>query len=268
MHAVNDDLDLSLRQMCGAWRLMTRDCAAPTVDAVGDVEYIFSNLPVAFFNIVVPTGRAMSAAALQDLGSQAVARVSGKALPWMFMVTHEALEPGVEPTACLDACGLAPALPLTGMSATRLTPAAGVPAGLELTVPQDDAGCGTVIDLNSAAYEMDLGAVKPVLGSRAFWAEHVPVLGLVDGTPASSAAVMMVDGVRYVALVATDPARRRRGYADAAMRRALELAAAKHGEVLTVLHATDAGRPVYERMGYTAISSHTLFMEKHFLEGH
>jgi hypothetical protein len=35
-----------------------------------------------------------------------------------------------------------------------------------------------------------------------------------------------------------------------------------------VLHATDAGRPVYERMGYTTISTHTLLMEKRFLEGH
>jgi predicted acetyltransferase len=79
---------------------------------------------------------------------------------------------------------------------------------------------------------------------------------------------MMVDGVRYVAMVATDPAHRRRGYADAAMRRALEIAADRHGDVLTVLHATDAGRPVYERMGYAPISTHTLLMEKHFLEGH
>jgi hypothetical protein len=52
------------------------------------------------------------------------------------------------------------------------------------------------------------------------------------------------------------------------MRRALAAAAAAHGEQPTVLHATDAGRPVYERMGYTPISTHTVFVEKRFLEGH
>jgi hypothetical protein len=52
------------------------------------------------------------------------------------------------------------------------------------------------------------------------------------------------------------------------MRRALENAASAHGEIPTVLHATDAGRPVYERMGYASISTHTLMMEKRFLEAH
>ena len=33
-----------------------------------------------------------------------------------------------------------------------------------------------------------------------------------------------------------------------------------------MLHATDAGRPVYERMGYASISTHLLLMEKRFLE--
>jgi predicted GNAT family acetyltransferase len=78
----------------------------------------------------------------------------------------------------------------------------------------------------------------------------------------------MVDGHRYVALVATDPGQQRRGYAEAAMRRALELSAGVHGERPTVLHATDAGRPIYQRMGYAAISTHTIFIEKSFLAGH
>jgi predicted GNAT family acetyltransferase len=78
----------------------------------------------------------------------------------------------------------------------------------------------------------------------------------------------MVDGYRYVALVATDPSQQRRGYADAAMRGALQHAAVVHGERPTVLHATDAGRPIYERMGYRTISNHTIFMEKAFVNGH
>ena len=94
------------------------------------------------------------------------------------------------------------------------------------------------------------------------------MLGLADGKPAASAAVLMVEGYRYVALVATDPGQQRRGYADAVMRRALEIAATAHGERPTVLHATDAGRPVYERMGYAAISTHTIFMEQSLLGGH
>ena len=71
-----------------------------------------------------------------------------------------------------------------------------------------------------------------------------------------------------VALVATAPAQRRRGYAEAVMRRALEVAASTHGDCPTVLHATDAGRPIYARMGYAPISTHTLFMDAALLSAH
>ena len=74
---------------------------------------------------------------------------------------------------------------------------------------------------------MDLNAGKDLIGRSSFWSGHAPVLGLAGGKPASAAAVVMVDGYRYVALVATDPAQQWRGYAEAAMRRALEVAASR-----------------------------------------
>jgi hypothetical protein len=167
----------------------------------------------------------------------------------------------------LDDCGLAPLLPLTGMYAQQIGEPPATPT-LRLTVPADDASCATVVDLNAAAYGMDLESSKPLLGRAGFWKGHFPVVGFADGAPASTAAVLMVEGIRYVALVATAPGQQRRGYADAAMRLALQLAADVHGQKPTVLHATEAGRPVYERMGYTAISTHTAYGPKAFLGGH
>jgi GNAT superfamily N-acetyltransferase len=153
------------------------------------------------------------------------------------------------------------------MFATHV-PAAGAPTGLPITVSDADAECAALVDINSAAYEMDLEPAKAVLGKQTFWNDHVAVLGSVDGAPVSGAAVLMVDGCRYVALVATAPAHRRRGYAEAVMRRALDVAASAHGECPTVLHATDAGRPIYARMGYAPISTHTLYMDAALLSAH
>lgn len=53
--------------------------------------------------------------------------------------------------------------------------------------------------------------------------------------------VLMAGGYRYVALVATARP--------------------------SLLHATDAGRPTYARMGYEPVASHTAFIEKRFLDG-
>ncbi len=263
---MNDDVTLSIRQMDGAWRLMCAAAPKSVVAATEGIQYIFSGLPVSFFNVALLTGSGLSADELSARGREACAWAAAQSVPWLMVVTHERLESGVE-VAVLDACGLATVMPMTGMRARTVAAAATVP-GLQLTVPQDDNACAAIVDVNALAYGMDLDASKATIGCRTFWKDQFPVLGVVEGKPVSSATVLMVDGHRYVALVATDPGQRRRGFADATMRRALENAAAVHGETPTVLHATDAGRPVYERMGYATISTHTLLMEKRFLEEH
>jgi GNAT superfamily N-acetyltransferase len=275
---MSDSVDLSIRQFTEAWRLMCAGGDAPiqhrmtesgpAVTAVEGIQYIFSGCPIAFFNVAILTGRGISSDVLKSRGEHACAWASGRGVPWLFVVTHEALQPDTDAAAVLESCGLAPMMPLTGMMAQSVSPETRIAEGLELTVPQDDGGCSAILDVNGLAYGMELEAGKDLIGTRSFWTKHFPVLGLTGGRPASSAAVLMVDGYRYVALVATDPGQQRRGYAEAAMRHALELSARVHGERPTVLHATEPGRSIYERMGYTPISTHTIFMEKAFLAGH
>jgi GNAT superfamily N-acetyltransferase len=264
---MNDNVTLSIRQMDGAWRLMCAGAPHAVVEATERIQYIFSGLPVGFFNVAMLTGSGLSADALSARGREACAWAAAQAVPWLLMVTHEQLASGVNAAEALDACALAAVMPMTGMLARTVAAGPTVPS-LQLTVPQDDSGCAAIVDVNALAYGMDLEASKATIGSRAFWKDQFPVLGVVDGKPVSSAGVLMVDGYRYVALVATEPGQQRRGFGDATMRRALENAARAHGETPTVLHASDAGRPIYERMGYAIISTHTLFMEKRFLEGH
>jgi len=262
------DTDLSLRQFGEAWRLMCASSPNRSIATSGGLDYCFSGLPIPFFNIALLTGHDLPAEALSAEGHRACAWAAERAVPWMFIVTQERLAPGVDATAALDACGLAPLMPLTGMAADDVAPSPRVPDGLQLAVAEDDAGCGAILDVNAVAYGMDLEAAKPMVGRRAFWEGHVAVLGLSGGTPVSCAGVLMVDGYRYVAMVATSPDQQRRGFGDAVMRHALALSAEAHGPRPTVLHATEAGRPVYERMGYRTIANHTVFMEKRFLAEH
>jgi len=265
---MTDAVALSISQFLDAWRLFGRACPASRIESAAGVDYIFTGLPIPFFNVAVPTGGPLSSASLDTTARGALQWAADKGAPWFFVVTHEALEAGVDAAATLEACGLVPLIPLTGMSARTIAPAAAVPAGLQLEVPEDDGGCGDAIDVNSAAYGMDLAAAKPPFARGAFWADHLLVLGRSGGAPATSAAVMLAGGHRYVALVATQPGQQKRGFAEAAMRHALSAAADKFGERPTFLHATDAGRPIYARMGYEAVASHTCFIDKRFLAGH
>jgi hypothetical protein len=264
---VSDQVDLSISQFVNAWRLMCRDATAYEEHEEDGLLLIFTGLPVPFFNVGLLTARGISADRLRSLGNRACAWASERPVPWLFVVTHDALDADVDPAAVLGSCGLASLMPLTGMRAEHVGEPHD-PPGLHLTVPRDDASCCTVVDVNTAAYGMDLDAGKALLGRAEFWKGHFPVVGHADGAPAATAAVLMVDGIRYVALVATVPGQQRRGFGDAAMRLALQLAADVHGQKPTVLHATEAGRPVYERMGYEAISRHTAYMPKAFLGEH
>lgn len=266
--APTDDVALSLSQFLGAWRLMSAGAPNAAITTTDAVDYVFSGVPIGFFNIALPTGRELSAEALSGLAQQAIAWATPHGVPWMFIVTQECLADGVDAAAVLQERGLVPVLPLTGMHATQVTEARGVPDGLTIGLADEDATCAASIDINTRAYGMDLEASKSLIGSRSFWKDHLLAVGSAEGTPSACAAVMLVDGYRYVALVATDPACQRRGFADAVMRHVLSESARRDGERPTVLHATAAGRPVYERMGYTTISNHTVFMEARFLEGH
>ena len=265
---MTDPVQLSIDQFTNAWRLM---CAASTYHAsstVSGVDLVFSGLPIAFFNVGLVTGRGLSATGLAESARCACAWAADRAVPWLLVTTQEALGAGVDATAALDEVGFAPVMPLTGMMATTVAPPARLPEGLELTTPDDDAACAAITTVNSRAYAMAMDAANEILGRRSFWRSQFPVVALASGSPVACAAALMVDGHRYVALVATDPAQQRRGYADAAMRRALADAAAVHGERPTVLHATEVGKPLYERMGYRAIANHTVFMDKRFLAEH
>ena len=265
---MTDSVRLSIEQFTAAWSLMCRVSPRHSSSSADDLALVFSGLPIAFFNVGVVTGSNVTRERLAAAARTACERAGVQAVPWLFVTTHEALAAGVDATSTLDAAGVAPLMPLTGMKAPRIAESARPADELQLTRPADDASCEVITAINSRAYGVELDGANPVIGRSSFWRDQFPVVAFASGSPASCAAVMMVDGHRYVALVATEPVHQRRGYAEASMRRALADAAAVHGEQPTVLHATEAGKPVYERMGYRTIANHTVFMEKRFLTEH
>jgi predicted acetyltransferase len=69
----------------------------------------------------------------------------------------------------------------------------------------------------------------------------------------SVSGAVPIDNALYVAWVATAREYRRRGLAELVMRHSLDAAERSTGLQRTILHATEEGRPVYQRMGYRPI---------------
>ena len=81
-------------------------------------------------------------------------------------------------------------------------------------------------------------------------------VGYVDDEPVATAAVHLAGGVNNVEMIATADAHRGTGYGAA-----VTWAATTADPALpAVLIASDLGRPVYERLGYTALTRWTLWM--------
>ncbi|MEJ1938734.1 GNAT family N-acetyltransferase, partial [Nostoc sp. NIES-2111] len=77
------------------------------------------------------------------------------------------------------------------------------------------------------------------------------MVGYVDGAAVSPASVIVLHNVLYVALVATAPDHRQRGYADAVMRHALQTAATEFDLHHAALDASVMGEPIYAAMGFS-----------------
>jgi hypothetical protein len=78
---MTDDVKFSIRQIDGAWRLMCAGGPKPVVAATEGIQYIFSGVPISFFNLAVLTGSGLSAEALGTHAREACAWAAAQSVP-------------------------------------------------------------------------------------------------------------------------------------------------------------------------------------------
>jgi ribosomal protein S18 acetylase RimI-like enzyme len=112
-------------------------------------------------------------------------------------------------------------------------------------------------DLNSLGYGFALEAGRAgLVGSRLWKSDRMHAWLAYEGDqPVACAATVEDRGNLFLALVATAPSSQRRGYGEAVVRKALHEAGRATGLKRATLHATDAGFPVYQRIGYRKVAT-------------
>lgn len=139
---------------------------------------------------------------------------------------------------------------ILGMSAAGLRPPRRPAAEVEWTIVRDDDSLRAFARINNDAYGYDPSLVclyehyRRSSGSRA-------VVGFVNGVPVACAAACPLDHGTYLGGVATVAAFRRRGYGEAASRRAIERAMADGSTPPAILFASPKRAPFYEPLGFT-----------------
>jgi GNAT superfamily N-acetyltransferase len=188
--------------------------------------------------------------------------LSTKSKPPMVLLCQDWLPDSVRPIVdfTFARAGLQPAIPLRGMVAEKLLPTARRCPELEYARVSDQETRNLISDINSVAYGFAIEHGRAAFTSPEAWpADCYGYVAFRKGKPVAAASTSVLNGSLgrslYVGFVATMPDAQRQGYAEAVMRHSLRQATEATGCQRSLLHATDAGHPIYLRMGYRDTAS-------------
>ncbi|WP_375759147.1 GNAT family N-acetyltransferase [Corallococcus exercitus] len=252
------EIDESHAQFRGAWRLFALGLPGGEVVERADVFITAGNVTWSLMNMAFLTRPVETEAELERAVDSAARYFAQGPHGWAFTLTPDWLAPALRERAdaLLASRGLKPGMLTTGMVADQLREPVRPLAPLELREVRDEWGRNAIADVNSSSYDVPQALGREALAAPGIYGpECRAFVGCHDGAPATTTAALRVDGIVYIALVATLAEHRRQGAAEIVLRRTLEEAKRAWGLERTVLHATAAGAPVYRRMGYRDVTS-------------
>jgi GNAT superfamily N-acetyltransferase len=250
----NPEIKESNDQYISMWKVLAGDRPGADLSEGAGLSMCWADSPFAFWNAVFLTEQ------IADAG-QLVARLNASA-DYMRARRHAGLVYVCEDYLSgaakdnLDAvaadAGLQFALDVRGMVGDILPLDAVAPhPTLQIRRVEDEEALMHYADINSEGYGFPLEAGRAGLAGSTLWKQTAfSFMGYENGRAVSTAAAIVNQGQLYLALVATRPEAQRKGYGEATVRHALQAAHQATGLKRTSLHATDAGFPVYRRVGY------------------
>lgn len=231
-----------------AWGYMTGQYPGHVHSNDAALAVTLSQTNCAFLNVLSVDQPVADAAVLESVLAKAVQARAQCPHGALLMVCPEWLPDGA--ADMLAAHGLSFFMKMWGMSADRLLPPRRPAPVLDFRLVTDE---GTGLDLgiiNAAAYD-SAPETMAVTGAISDWSgQAYGIVGYEDGRAVTSTLSFVTGDMIYIAMVATLPGLHGRGYAEAAMRRAIAEAQDAAGERRLWLHATEMGRPVYRAMGF------------------
>jgi GNAT superfamily N-acetyltransferase len=253
MHERNRELAESLHQFITIWKLIGKPF--PQVDGKDKPGLAISwpNTRFPFYNALFLTEQMLTAHVLEERVQEAAAYMRGRPYGGWFVVCLDDLSGSAKENlgAILDRAKCVQAIPMTGMAGDILPMDAPGHSALRFVRISDDSTIQPFTELNCVAYSVPIETSLSLVKEHSLWREHAYGFVAYDGDkPVSTATAIINEGCLFLFLVATAPEARRKGYGEAVVRHALQTAYEATGIRRTVLHATEAGYPLYLRLGY------------------
>jgi GNAT superfamily N-acetyltransferase len=224
------------------------------------IDYVCSRTSVAFFNVgflkrLTPTPDTLQED-VRSLDDIALAQE----FPTFLGVTHTYLAQGMDAAAILEPLGWHPAFAITEMEAQEIVPTGRPSPFSRIERTESQQNRTLLCDINCHAYGIAPEAMHGIVDTPAFLppGSH-GYIGYFGEVAAATCLAFPHQGQEYLALVATLPEQKRRGAAIAIVEHAFREAMRESGNRRALLHATDAGAPVYEKLGFVRGERFTLF---------
>jgi GNAT superfamily N-acetyltransferase len=253
MQQAKIELEESLHQFITAWRLLARPFPHADLSDKPGLAVSWPNTQFPFYNIVFLTEALNDEDAFRDRVREAVILLRSRQASGLFLLCLDRLTGAARDgfSSVMAQEKLIPALPMTGMVGDVL-PLAGIPhPDLRFVRISDDDTIRIFAEINCAAYGLPGETALSLVKEHTFWNEHAyGFLAYAGDAPVATATAIINEGCIFLFLVATMPEAQRKGYGNAVVRHALNTAYEATGIKRSVLHATEAGYPVYLRLGY------------------
>ncbi|MEW5858149.1 MAG: GNAT family N-acetyltransferase [Cyanobacteriota bacterium] len=243
----------SNQQFINAWSYFASACPKGEVLEANELVITWSGTDNVFINTVFLTKPVYDEAELETKIKVACDYAKKRSQPWWMVVAEDSVPDFLRPQ--LDEVfarqGLVPLLRMAGMATEQLLPSTTHNSKLNCVSVNNLEMRRAVADINAISSNLPPAPFREALELDRFWQQTVfGTLGFVENQPVSTAITFLINDEFYLGLVATLPDYRNQGYAEAVIRHSLEQAEQRYGKKRTALHATPAGFPVYQRMGY------------------
>jgi GNAT superfamily N-acetyltransferase len=245
----------NLRQ---SFRVLASSRAPGEVREAAGVTIASSGVTFQMFNAAFLSSPVVGERDLDSRIATAKVHFTARGLSWSYWVCEGWLDKAARRRAreAFRKRGLYIATELPGMLAERLkSPVRELPR-LDVRTVGDDSTWRAFCDIGSLCFNVPLVWFQEVFEDPRVWKNgFTGFVAYADGQPVSTAATVIAAGAVGVYNVATIPGRQRCGFGETIMRQALDHARDRYGIERTVLQSTPQGLRLYERMGYSAVTS-------------
>ena len=229
---------------------------------VGAASAVWANVPFPLVNQAFLNEQLRDRHDVEAMSEAVCGFASSRACPWMFAMVEPWLPAGA--AEVLRAHNLEPAMHVTYMTAVELAPPARPLPSLDYRLIDTEDLARLAFDMNSECYGMPLEMGRSALAGGAMWLQDTyGHIGYANGVPVSTATTLNAGDCVNAICVATPAEHQRKGYAEAVLRWSLSEARRATGLQRMVLHATDAGYPIYKRMGFEPVVSMMIWAPAH-----